>query len=155
MDNVDQQKMESAQKENNTTGLLVVLVVLVLLGAGLFYVISSGVFKGEQGSQVVQSPVAQNVQKMPSNQDDSTFDSKTGVYKPNFSYQVKSIDGSVIVITGKNGDVTWPNDPEIVKVYAGSTKNTATVPLSQLKVGDHLNIEVIPGKSADFFLVQM
>lgn len=142
MDNNNAQNDQPEQKENNYIGVLVVLIVLVLLGAGLFYVVNSGMLGGKQ--PVTVAPVVS---------DTGSPAEKPALVKPDFTYKVKSVSAETIVLQGKNGDFTLPNDSASVQVYAGPTKESAVLPLSQLKVGDNVNIEFVPGESASLFVL--
>lgn len=125
--------------DKKISGILVILVVLVLLGGGLFYVINSGVFK---------NPVPAN----PGTDVVVNASPEPKLVKVDFSYKVKSITTETIVLTGKNGDFTLPNDADNVKAYKGLTTESPAMPLSGLKVGDNINMEFVPGKSATLFV---
>ncbi|PIS22180.1 hypothetical protein COT50_03350 [candidate division WWE3 bacterium CG08_land_8_20_14_0_20_41_10] len=134
--------LEENNNQKRIPGILVITLVLVLLGVGLFYVVNSGMFTNPapanpgNGAVVSTSPAPKLV-------------------KVDFSYKVKSITAETIVLAGKNGDFTLPNDAVNVKAYKGLTKDSPTMPLTSLKVGDSLNMEFVPGKSATLFVSTM
>jgi len=129
-------------KDNNNTkgfvGLVVLLVVVLLVLAGVMYATRSGLLKLNSKDATVNNNIVVPEQDK--------------VYKVDFAYTVKSITPEQIVLNGQNGDFTLPNDPSIVTVYKGPTKESPKMELSQLKVGDTLNMEFIPGKSATLFV---
>ena len=146
---MDQTNLNSSQvvggsNSSKYTGVAVVVVVLLLLAVGLYYVVSSGMLGGTPGGvkqPVVGTPVAGSMEPQ--------------VVKPDFAYKVKSIDATTVVLEGSNGEFILPADVMSVKVYAGLTKESPAMALTDLKVGDSLNMEFIPGKSADLFVSQM
>lgn len=142
MENVDIKPVD--QKASNYTGVLVVLVVLVLLGVGLFYVVNSGILGGKPSTGPV--PPVTNV---------SGGTGMPAVVRPDFTYKVKSISPDTIILQGERGDFSLPNDVARVKAYAGITSESPELPLAQLKVGDNVNMEFVPGKSATLFVSQM
>ena len=141
---MDNNTQPVAQKETKYTGVVVVVIVLVLLGVGLFYVVNSGMLGGKQ--PVAVAPVVANT---------NSPVEKPALIKPDFTYKVKSISAETIVLQGKNGDFTLPNDSAKVQAYAGLTKESPVLPLSQLTVGDNVNMEFVPGQSATLFVSQM
>ncbi len=137
------------QKKTNYTSSLVVLVVLMLLGIGLFYVVSSGMFGGNQPPvNTVTLPAAS-----PSVVGSAT--PNPGLVKVDFTYKVKSVTADAIVLQGKSGDFTLPNDSTKVQAYAGLTKESPKLELAKLKVGDNVNMEFVPGQSATLFVSQI
>ena len=116
---------------------LVVLVVLTLVGLGLFYVVNLTTIK----KPVFKGDVVTNIAP------------ESKLVKVDFAYQVKSITAGAIVLTGKNGEFTLPNDASKVEVYNGPTKESVKISLADLKVGNNLNMEFVPGKSASLFVL--
>ena len=133
-------------KDNNTkgfAGLLLLLVVVLLALAGVMYATKAGLIKLN----------SKNTNNTNTTVNDNTIVSKQNeVHKVDFAYKVKSITGEMIVLNGQNGDFTLPNDPSAITVYKGPTKESPKMELSQLKVGDTVNMEFVPGKSATLFV---
>ena len=137
--------------------LLVFFVVVLLVIAGGFYAIKTGLVKIPGLNQISLDQVTNRIVEKPvvkPNQEQPIVPDSNKVYKVDFAYTVKSITPEQIVLNGQNGDFTLPNDPSIVTVYKGPTKESPKMELSQLKVGDTLNMEFIPGKSATLFLIR-
>jgi len=76
------------------------------------------------------------------------------VYKVSFSYTVKTINPSKIVLNGEKGDFVLENDPQSVKLYQGSSIKSKKLPLDALKEGERVNMEFVPGKTANLFLME-
>jgi hypothetical protein len=137
------------QIRNNTKGFtgIAILLVVVLLGVAVFlYFSKAGLKKPTTGG----SNNNNNTTVVPNN---SVVKPKTTeVVKVAFVYTVKSITAKTITINGAKGDFRLPNDPKIITVYKGPSKDSPKLELSQLKVGDALNMEFVPGVSADLFL---
>ncbi len=146
---MDQTNLTSSQavggsNSSKYAGVAVVVVVLLLLAVGLYYVVSSGMLGGPP--EGVKQPVAGTP---------IVGSPETQVVKPDFAYTVKSIDATTIVLEGLNGEFILPTDAMSVKAYAGLTKDAPAMALTDLKVGDSLNMEFIPGQSADLFVSRM
>ena len=134
-------------KANSTkgfTGVLVLLVVVVLALAGFVYANKAGLLK-MSGPSV---PAADNTPIV----DTTKVPEQGGVRKVEFVYKVKSITEGQIVLTGQKGDFTLPNNAARVTVYKGPTTESPKVELSELKVGDNVNMEFTPGKTAALFV---
>ena len=125
---------------NNTkgfAGIVMLLVVVVLVVAGVMYATKTGLIK---------------LNPKDVNYGSTTVSKQNAVHKVDFAYKVKSITNEMIVLSGQKGDFTLPNDPSVVIIHKGSTKESPKMELSKLKVGDTLNMEFIPGKSATLFV---
>lgn len=150
MDNIQNnqvpQSKAQSQNGNKYTGVLVVVIVLVLLGAGLFYVVNSSMLGGKQEGVTPVTPVV----SVPGG-----VTEEPKFIKPDFSYTVKSISSDVIVLDGKNGEMNLSNDPTKVTAYAGPSKDSPKMELSQIKVGDLVNLEAVPGQQVWLFVSQM
>lgn len=128
--------MDKNIKNRGASGVLVILVVLVLLGLGLFYAVSSGML-----GQIGLTPSATNQPAVP--------------VKVDFVYNITSITAETIVLDGDNGEFVLPNDPAKVVVYGGPTKESPMLSLTDLKVGNRVNLEFVPGQSATLFVSQI
>jgi len=126
-----------SNKSKGLAGLLVVVpVVIVSALAVFFYALSTG---------VVNIP-SLNLKLF------GTSANQDKVVKVSFSYKVKSIASDELVLTGNRGDFTLPYDSLRVTVYKGTSIKSPKMELNQLKVGDTVNMEFIPGKSATLFV---
>lgn len=127
-------KRNSLNKKGFASAYLAVavLAVLLLVGSGLFYL------------KKVNNP--QNPSNSPKQPE------VVAPVKVSFSYKVKSISSEEIILNGLKGDFGLPNDPAFVLVYNGPTKSSPIMNLSDLKVGDNLNMEFVPGESAILFV---
>lgn len=126
-----------SNKSKGLAGLLVVVpVVIVSALAVFFYALSTG---------VVNIP-SLNLKLF------GTLADQDKVVKVSFSYKVKSIASDELVLTGNRGDFTLPYDSLRVTVYKGTSIKSPKMELNQLKVGDTVNMEFIPGKSATLFV---
>lgn len=126
-----------SNKSKGLAGLLVVVpVVIVSALAVFFYALSTG---------VVNIP-SLNLKLF------GTLADQDKVVKVSFSYKVKSIASDELVLTGNRGDFTLPYDSLRVTVYKGASIKSPKMELNQLKVGDTVNMEFIPGKSATLFV---
>lgn len=128
--------MDKNIKNRGASGVLVILVVLVLLGLGLFYAVSSGML-----GQIGLTPSATNQPAVP--------------VKVDFVYSITSITAEAIVLDGDSGEFVLPNDPAKVTVYGGPTKESPMLSLTDLKVGNRVNLEFVPGQSATLFVSQI
>ena len=116
--------------------LAITLVVVLLALAGVFYAIRSGVINVPGFStKVPPTSVDQNKE-----------------IKVSFAYKVKAISPSEVVLATDRGDFILPYNIMAVTVYKGPTKESPKIPLSELKVGDNVNMEFVPGKSASLFV---
>lgn len=77
------------------------------------------------------------------------------VLRPNFDYVVKEVRADLIVVEGKNGEMYLSKDPNITSVYAGLSKESPKMSVDQLKVGDRVKIEAVPGEKVWIFVYQM
>ncbi|PIU69089.1 hypothetical protein COS81_01475 [candidate division WWE3 bacterium CG06_land_8_20_14_3_00_42_16] len=91
-----------------------------------------------------------------SNQRNTTVSTQSGPavtpVKVDFPYTVKSITLAVIVLNGENGDLTLSNNPNMVTVYKGATEASPKIGIQDLKIGDTVNLEFVPGELANLFL---
>lgn len=126
----------------------IILFVLIIVGL-LFYFLVSGRFLGPlTGRKSNDITLSDGFRKF----------QQTGVdevIKPQFDYVVKEIKQDLIVIEGKNGDMYISKDPSITSVYAGLSKESPMMPIDNLKVGDRVKVEAIPGKKVWIFVYQM
>ena len=139
-----------SNKSKGFAGVLV-LILIVLLG-----------FLGYLYLTKVKAPVSLNtgsnsgpVVTPDTYSDPNIVKTADGGQRVTFSYKVKSISPSQIVITGKMGDMTLPNDPSAIQLFNGPTKESPKLELASLKVGDDVNLEFKPGESASLFLSTM
>ena len=137
----------SIKLTKNSTGfaslLLVFFVVVLLALAGGFYAVKRGLI-GMPGLN--QTPVSKSSGQVV----ESSLES---VHKVAFIYKVKAITDQTITLNGEMGDFRLPNDPLIVAVYKGPTAASVKMQLGQLKVGDRVNVEFVPGKSASLYML--
>lgn len=70
-----------------------------------------------------------------------------------FDYTVSTIDQSNIVITGENGDLTLPNDPNIITVYMGDKTNAEPATIADLQIGQKIQLVMVPGQSASVYIL--
>jgi hypothetical protein len=130
--------MKSINNSKGFIGLLLILLVVVLL-AGVIYDVKTGLVNTPVVTPPVETPLAQEENK---------------VHVVDFTYTVKSTTGDVVVLTGKGSNMTLMKDPSIIiTVYKGATSASPKMELNQLKVGDKLNAEFVPGKSITLFVV--
>lgn len=69
-----------------------------------------------------------------------------------FEYTVKSISSSQIILTGERGDIVFPTNFAIT-YYDGDRGSKNTVTQSALRVGQKVNLDMIPGQSASIFIL--
>jgi hypothetical protein len=67
-----------------------------------------------------------------------------------FEYVITGITESLITLTGQNGDLILPFDDSIVKVKSQTTSSEFN--LSNLIVGQSVNLSFIPGQSAELLV---
>jgi len=131
----------------NSTGfaslLLVFFVVVLLALAGGFYAVKGGLIDMPGLNQTLVSKTGEQPAK----------NNVTSVRRVEFIYKVKAVTDQTITLTGEMGDFRLPNDPLAVSVYKGPTTASPKMGLSQLKVGDKVNVEFIPGKSASLYML--
>jgi hypothetical protein len=134
-----QMNQDKNSKSKGFAGLLLILLVVIL------FAVVAGVYAVRTGIIQIPSSITKllniNIAAAPSQ-----------VQKVDFPYTVKSITSTRIVLTGKNGDITYSNDPAMLEVFKGDSKRSPKMDLSELKVGDTVKVEFIPGKSATFFV---
>lgn len=122
---------------------LVLLVVAIIGIIGLTVYLNS--------SQKKQTEIPTTTAQNPQNSNNAPASSP--VLVP-FDYEVVSITSSEIVLTGKNGKLTLPNDSKMVSVYLGTPENNQVTSLTALKVGQKIKLEVTPGVSAKVFILE-
>lgn len=74
--------------------------------------------------------------------------------KVDFPYEITSITKDEIVLTAEKGKFILPYKIMTVEVYNGGDKTSPKIAVSDLKVGDNVNMEFIAGKSATLFVWQ-
>ena len=74
---------------------------------------------------------------------------------PPFIRTVKSVDPSLITVTGEEGDMVLPQDPKIVLVSRKTKSGTVDASLSDVAVGDTVEVTVIvPGEKVLLLLLE-
>lgn len=137
--------MNETNKPSSFPKILVVLVVVLILCVGIFYLYNSMANKPS-------GPV--------DNGGGSALVTETPKVEPKrieFSYKISSVDAQEIVLTAltaEGGDITVTKD-FIVAIYNGPTVTSPKMQYYELKVGDTVNVEVLPKTSATLFVSQM
>jgi archaellum component FlaF (FlaF/FlaG flagellin family) len=132
---------------NKSKGSIAILFVILMVALGilgyLYY------------TQVRQSKPTKQTPQTTEYSDPNIIETKDGFKRVTFSYTVKSIDSTNIVLNGDKGDLTLSNDPLKVKLYDGPTKESPQLELTALKIGNSVNIEFKTGESTSLFLSTM
>jgi nitric oxide reductase large subunit len=135
---------KSINNKSKGSVALVIIILIVSLGLlGYFYFTKT---KSSTTNQPVSTPITQEQPNA------NIVETADGSKKVTFSYSVKSISDSEIVINGKMGDMTLPNDSTKVQLFNGPTKDSPKLELSVLKVGDNVNVEFKSGGPVSLFL---
>ena len=87
-----------------------------------------------------------------SNTDDSLLPPPTLIEVP-FEYTVKSIGASEIVLNGQEGDIIFPTTNFDLKFISGDRGSNESVEQSALRVGQRVNLDMIPGRSATIYIL--
>ncbi len=69
-----------------------------------------------------------------------------------FEYTVKSVTASEIVLNGQEGDITFPTNFAMTYINGDRGSKEATT-LSALRVGQKVNLDMIPGQSATIYIL--
>ena len=137
--------MNETNKPSGFPKILVVLVVVLILCVGIFYLYNS---MANKPSSPVDSVGADSL---------VTETPKIEPKRIEFSYKISSVDPQKIVLTAltaEGGDLTLTKD-FIVAIYNGPTTASSKIQYDELKVGDTVSVEVLPKTSATLFVSQM
>ena len=134
---VPTKRKECINRMGNIKIMLIVAFMALLLGlTGVYYAITNGVIKIPGLHSIIAQPSAV----------------QTKLVKVDFAYKIKSISASEIVLVAEKGTFILPYNIMTVDVYKGPTKASPKIPLTDLKVGDSVNMEFVAGKSATLFV---
>lgn len=70
-----------------------------------------------------------------------------------FDYRVVSVSASRIVLNGDKGNLTLTNNPKLITVYKGTPTNNTPAAFTDVKEGNKIKIEAIPGVSIKVYIL--
>ena len=79
---------------------------------------------------------------------------KPARFKANIDYTVKGIDDNYILLEGEKGEMALPKNPAQVQVYLRTVDADTQVTIAEVKIGDKVQLEIVPGKSAWLYLLR-
>lgn len=123
-----------------------VILVLAILGAGI--IISGFLYYNQTKPSSLVQNTAENVPAQNQVEKVVIQPSPTIIQPtlPPISDTVKSIDDSMITLTGKSGDLLLPKMADKVKVFKRSATGLVEATFTDLKVGQSVTFTVIPNQ---------
>lgn len=86
------------------------------------------------------------------NTNDDSFLPPPTLMEIDFDYTVKSISASEIIFTGENGDIIFPANFDFT-FYNGGRGSKEVASQADLRVGQKINLDVVPGRSATVYIL--
>lgn len=133
--------------------ILLIIVVILGLGIGVVFNIRNNASQ-KQFETITPDEDVSDDQVLDDTEE--TVATETMPATPTFpplSEEVKSIDVDRVTIVGKNGEMTIPKNPSMVKVYKRSGDRLISSSFDELKIGQKVTLKILkPGKEAELII---